>query len=629
MLKKFRITTDLFLIIGVTLVAIIGFLGYINSRYQARHFIQLKEESGHLTSEVIMHSLVSYMQDRDLENIESVTELLVTQQTGIERIRLINEDGEITVSSDKDETGKSLEKSSGVCKKCHVGATPIITLPKEELRSIETTVGRQKNLTVVTPIYNDVSCHTAPCHYHPSEQKVLGMIQTDYSLNGLEREISELRVKTFAAAAGAIALIFLIIWQFVIHFITHPVRRLLRGMRRVAAGDLAYRYPVTIENEIGHIGAVFNSMIDELETKAKELRTTRDHLEGIIESSGDIISTASHDGIIESVNTAGEKILGYDREELIGRKVEALFAHPEDREAALKRLDEGEGTVNYETLFRRKDGTPVEVISTMSHLREPDGRVRGTICISKDVTEYKELQKKLLQSERLAAAGIAVASLSHNAKNILNNLKGGSYIMRLGFSKEKIELLKEGWSVIELGISKLTSMAMDMLNFTREQKLDIKDVSLNDIAGEVCDLLVLSSEKSEVEITWELDPEIPTVKADEKVIHTAVLNMATNAVESCNFKEYDSDTKPRVHISTRLEKEDGYAAIEIKDNGGGIEDEFKNTIFKPFFSTKFDHGTGLGLAITAKDIKAHGGTIHVDSKPSEGAKFTIRLPLRK
>ncbi|MFH1539388.1 MAG: ATP-binding protein [bacterium] len=627
MLKKFRITTKLFITVGVILITLIGLTGYIVKESETGNYIRLNEESAHLISEVIMHNLTQFMRTRDLHNMENVIELLVKEQPDIEKIRLINEDGEIILSSDEREAGKTLKKNSRMCSQCHKGTTPVSIAPEEDFRSVTTSMHGHKVLTVVTPIYNAESCFTSKCHYHPEDQKVLGVIQTDYSLASMEKGVVNLRRGTLAAAAAAIAITIFVLWVFINRYIAIPVRGLLQGMRRVAAGDLDYRYPVVIKDEVGHIGAVFNRMVDQLEAKTGDLRRTRDHLAGIIESSGDIITSVSGDGLIESFNTAGEKTLGYDRSEVIGQKAEMLFSSPEDYEAILHQLREGNGIVKRETSFCRKNGALVDIILTASRLKDPDGSVRGTICMGTDITEYKELQKKVIQSERLAAIGTTVASLSHNAKNILNNLKGGSYMMRLGFHKEKMSLLKEGWSVMELGISKLSDMAMDMLNFTRDKKLNFMAAPVNDVVGEVCDLVVLYAENSGIELSWELGTDIPPVRIDSEAIHTAVLNLANNAVEACTGKEYGPGEQPQIDIRTYYEADGGHVVIQVADNGDGISDEIKDKVFKPFFTTKYKKGTGLGLAITAKTIQEHGGSIEVDSREGEGATFTIKLPL--
>lgn len=627
MFKKFQITTALFLTIAACVVGAVALLGFMESRLQARRFIAMKEDSGHLTSDVILHGLTSYMQDRDLEKIQDVVKLMISRQSGIRRVRLINKDGEIVVSSNEAEEGRILKKTAGGCRNCHAGKKPAESVSRHSLTMITGGGGEEKLLTVVTPVYNNRSCATDECHYHPAKQKVLGMIETDYSLSDLDSQLAELRGKTSAAAAAAALIIIPIIWLFITRFVSMPVRGLLAGMRRVAAGELSYRYPVRVENEIGHIGAVFNVMVDELQSKTGELRSARDHLRSIIEGSGDIITTADLDGRLTSINAAGERILGYSRGELIGQNAEVLFDNPVHRHEAANRIAGGEQSVSIEAVFRRKDGESVEVILTMSPLIAPDGKPRGMICISADITEFKEMQRKLVQSERLAAIGTALASISHNAKNILNNLRGGSYMMRLGFSKEKLELLREGWSVVEMGISKLSSMAMDMLNFTREKRYDFKPDSLNDIVGEICDLLTLSSGKTDVEITWDLDPGLPPVTLDKDVIHTAILNIAGNAVDSCGYKEYPEGESPRVNVATRYERRDDYAVIEISDNGIGIPKEHKTKLFKPFFTTKFDRGTGLGLAITIKAIEGHNGFIDVESETGKGAVFTIKLPV--
>jgi signal transduction histidine kinase len=283
---------------------------------------------------------------------------------------------------------------------------------------------------------------------------------------------------------------------------------------------------------------------------------------------------------------------------------------------------------NYETQFLRKDRTPVDIILTLSRLRDSKGNPIGTFGISKDVTEYKRLQNQLIQSERLAAIGQASASIIHSIKNILNSLKGGSYMIKTGLGKNDLELAREGWGVAQTGIDRISELAKDMLDFTKTQKSSIEPGSINDVVAEVCLAMTKTPEaQNVVDLTWDLDEGIPPVIIDRKAIFNAVMNLISNAIDACIDHEYESGDHQWVKVRTYLETDNGHVCIEVKDNGGGISGELKERIFSPFFSTKSNKGTGLGLAITMKIIREHDGTLLLDTLPGQGSTFTIKLPV--
>ncbi len=368
-------------------------------------------------------------------------------------------------------------------------------------------------------------------------------------------------------------------------------------------------------------------MSSRLETTLSELRDTRDYLEGIIETSADIIITVNPDGLIETFNTGAEGTLGYSREEVIGQRIEMLFADPREREVAVSRLQHTDNVVNYETHFRMKSGEVRDVILTLSRLRDPDGRAVGTFGISKDVTQEKELQRKLVQSQKFAAIGQAVTGIQHGIKNMLNSLKGGVYLVRTGAAKENLPQVKEGSAMLEEGIELIATLSRHMLDYAKEWKLEPRRVDLNDLVAKVCELNRQTAADRGVTLAHEIPDGLPVVLCDPKLIHMAVTDILVNAIDACAWKDYASGESPEVVFRNSLTKEGDSFIIEIRDNGCGMNEDIRRNIFTPFFSTKKTRGTGLGLALTARIINMHGGEVSVESEPDRGAAFRVHLPI--
>jgi signal transduction histidine kinase len=248
----------------------------------------------------------------------------------------------------------------------------------------------------------------------------------------------------------------------------------------------------------------------------------------------------------------------------------------------------------------------------------------GSVAFFQDLREIKRLERELLKAERLAAVGQTVAGLAHGLKNILHGLKGGSYLVDLGIKKDDTAKLKSGWDMIKRNIGRTSELVLDLLTYSKEREPEFEDCFPNEIAADVADLLAEKARESRVEIKKSLDPSISKVSMDPRIIHNALLNLMTNAIDACLFDE-DTGKKWQVAMVTTLE-DDNSIRFDVSDNGAGMSKEVRERLFTSFFSTKGHRGTGLGLMVTRKLVEEHGGRIEVISAPGKGTTFTIHLP---
>ena len=357
-----------------------------------------------------------------------------------------------------------------------------------------------------------------------------------------------------------------------------------------------------------------------------ELRDAKEYLEGIIENSADIIITASPDGLIETFNRGAEEALGYSRAEVIGTHVETLFADPRERDAALARLQNANSVKNYEARLLTKDGRVRNVLLTLSRLRDAEGVPIGTMGISKDITEEKRLQRELIQSQKFAAIGQAVTGIQHAIKNMLNALKGGAYMVRVGIAKDNRQHVEEGWVMVEEGIERIRSLSHNMLNFAKEWKLDLHREDLNDLVASICESNRQTAADRGVTMRHVTSEGLPAVLCDSKLIHMAATDIVVNAIDACTSRQYQDGETPEVVLENSMEEGGNFFVIRVRDNGCGMTGETRQDIFTPFFSTKQTMGAGLGLAVTARIIRLHEGEIVVESEPDRGTTFQIRIP---
>jgi len=410
-------------------------------------------------------------------------------------------------------------------------------------------------------------------------------------------------------------------------YIKKPIHDLAAGMHQLAEKQFDFRLDEDGHDEFVELASSFNDMASMLSASLTELQKTRDYLQGILESSADIIITVTPSGKIRTFNRGAENVLGYRQRDVIGKPVEMLFVDPHDRKAAIDRLRFTDSVVNYETHFKTKKGEVRTVLLTLSRLRNATGEIIGTIGISKDITEEKRLQEQLMQSERFIAIGQVFTGIQHSMKNMLNACKGGAYMVKTGLAGDNRKMLEEGWEIVQEGISRMTDMSLDMLKYVKEWKPKIDRVDLAQTLTGIYRMIRQTAKDKGVEFRLNVSPDLLPVSCDARMIHSAVMDIVSNALDACLWKDYSGGESPLVEIGARVSDDKQESVIEIKDNGCGMTEDVIANIFTPFFSTKSKAGTGLGLSITSRMINVHGGRIDVESEPDRGSVFRIVLPI--
>lgn len=272
---------------------------------------------------------------------------------------------------------------------------------------------------------------------------------------------------------------------------------------------------------------------------------------------------------------------------------------------------------------RNNKQIPVRYATSVLHEKK---EFMGIVNFFQDLTEIKRLEKELIQSERMAAIGQTVSGLAHYVKNILIGLKGGSYVVNVGFQNNNMEKIKTGWHTIQKNIERVANLTQDMLTYSKERTPEVELCSPNEIVTEVKDLVVDVAAANDIEITTRCDPDMGQMWLDPGTVHRALLNLVNNAMDAC-LQEEDPGRQFKVEIRTGR-TDDGAAVFEIEDNGCGMDDETRTKLFTPMFSSKGGKGTGLGLLVTKKLVEEHHGAIDIDTRLGYGSVFTITLPER-
>ena len=243
---------------------------------------------------------------------------------------------------------------------------------------------------------------------------------------------------------------------------------------------------------------------------------------------------------------------------------------------------------------------------------------RADRIIDARAEERRRLEQQLNQSQRLAALGKMVASVSHEIKNPLGIVRSTADILgkRLKSVAPGNEHLAE---IIVEETGRLDGIVREFLDFARPQELKMVPTSVNEIVSKILTFMEPELERKKIVLQTSLTENMPRIALDQGLIHRACLNILVNGVQAMP----EGGT---LKVETRYEKATGMALLVISDTGGGMSLEKQGQIFTPFFTDK-NRGTGLGLAIVKNIVDSHQGTISVASTEGEGATFTIALPV--
>jgi two-component system, NtrC family, sensor kinase len=236
--------------------------------------------------------------------------------------------------------------------------------------------------------------------------------------------------------------------------------------------------------------------------------------------------------------------------------------------------------------------------------------------------KLKEFAKnKIMESERLALIGQLSANVAHELNNPLQGIVTYSYLLleENAFNDE----IKESINKIVVQANRCRDIIRGLLDFSRQKKPDKMMCSANTLLQGCISLVEKQAAFHNIEVSMNLDNELPLVILDPSQVERVFLNLIINAADAMNGTG-------QLTLSTKYNRTKECVEINVQDTGHGITEENMEKIFDPFFTTKeTGHGVGLGLAISYGIVKEHGGNISVESEVGKGTTFTVSFPLAK
>jgi two-component system sensor kinase FixL len=364
-----------------------------------------------------------------------------------------------------------------------------------------------------------------------------------------------------------------------------------------------------------------NRPLQEVVCHLQELRQKQEINSGIINSATDGLVTINEDHIIVGYNQGAEHMFGYTRQESLGQDLKLIIPPPykEFHRGYLQRyLATREAHVlgrQRRLTGRRRDGQefPLSISFSVAEIR---GSLYFT-AIMRDITEYKSMEDRVLQSERLAAVGNTVAHIAHEIKNPLLIIGGfARQLLRVpAFDDEARHQL----STIAEEVVHLEEMVVAMRDFVRRPPAQKRQGEIALAIAEALALFQDSLTEHNIQVHQVVEMPLPPVAFDSEQLHQVLINLLKNAQEAM-------PRGGKITIASRVRGAN--VEISVTDTGTGMSPEVAGNIFQPYFSTK-EMGTGVGLAICQSIMQEHGGCIFADSTPGRGSTLTIQLPLEE
>ncbi len=647
----------------VTLVAVMGSFTYWDMVTRTRFHLGREESKAFGFSNMVMKSIEYPMLAGEMDDVQATLEGLNALED-FEIVDLHDPTGTVQYSGNPDDIG-SVSQSEITRKALHTQAL---------VKGLETYEG-EKILRYAMPISNEKACYKC----HGSEDEILGVLTVGIRWTPVENRVASLRNRQILLGLVSMVVVGFFLIRLVSKSVTRPISQLMRLTDEISRGNLdasfdfgdrvkcrevmkcdkiecpAYgkgaalcwfmegtlckgasmgNFPEKLDecrrckvykihrgDEIVQLADSFSHMTSDLKASRDELTRIYDFQRSLIEDSIDGIVAADNKGNIVIFNEGAEKVFGYGSEEVIG-KMDVADLYPPGLASKVRQDLHGDGyggsgkLADYETTILNKAGKEVYVWLSASTVYEHE-KVLGTVVFFRDLTERKRLEKRVLESERLATVGQGMAYISHEIKNPLMIIGGFAQqvLRKTGQDRKNREKLE----IIINEINRLEEFLSDVTDLTKLSKPKKEMASINSTVEEVATLLGQEFKAQNVAFDKSIDLHIQETLFDPKQIKQVLVNLLKNAVEAM-------PEGGKLSMETHLK--DQSIEIRISDTGKGIAPEALKDIFDPFVTNKAK-GTGLGLAISRKIIQDHEGDMLIQSKLGEGAVCTVVLPVQE
>ncbi|MFQ5457800.1 MAG: nitrogen regulation protein NR(II), partial [Myxococcota bacterium] len=293
----------------------------------------------------------------------------------------------------------------------------------------------------------------------------------------------------------------------------------------------------------------------------------------------------------------------------------------------------GQTTLLHEVPLTLRNRAIRYISLTCSAVTNLDGQRLGVAAVFKDMTGIRELERRARHADGLALVGTLAAGIAHEVKNPLGGIRGAAQILRQGLAeRENGEgTLTECADLVVAQVDRINRLIEELLDLSSPKTLRLGPVNINRVLDDLIRLVRADGGNEAIRFKPTFDPSLPPVRGDAERLTQVFLNLLQNAVEA--VRGHAPAGRVRIISEVDLDPHPGRAdhspqpmiAVEIQDDGAGIEPGDLEKLFTPFFTTK-SQGSGLGLTVSHKLIADHGGSIRILSTPGKGTRVRVVLP---
>ncbi len=370
-----------------------------------------------------------------------------------------------------------------------------------------------------------------------------------------------------------------------------------------------------LEEELKHYSEHLEELVAE---KTRDLIQSQEKLRSVFAASPYPVTVTDLNGVIIDCNDQALKVYGgTTTKELIGKNILELIAEREHSRATedMKHALDNDSLRNFEYTFLTIDGHEFPAELSASFIRDASGKPTAIVAIFEDITKRKGMEEQLLRSERLAVIGEVAAMVGHDLRNPLTGIAGATYYLKSKADLEKDEKNREMIEIIEKDIEHSNKIINDLLEYSREIRLDLIETTPRTLMIEALSAVKLPRNV----IVSDSSMNEPKIEIDVDKMKRVFVNLINNAVEAmCNGGT--------LTITSR--ESDNNVEISVADTGVGMPKEVLSKLWTPLFTTKAK-GMGLGLAICKRIVDEHAGTIIVESSVGAGTIFSVTIPKLK
>ncbi len=390
-------------------------------------------------------------------------------------------------------------------------------------------------------------------------------------------------------------------------------------------------------SELTRVNVVLRSEVIERKRAEEQLgRMAQDRLL-LLQSTAQGIYGVDLEGRCTFINNTAARILGFDPADTVGMNMHDLIhqkhadgsVYPATECPIQRTLRSGERCRVASEVYWRRDGTPISVEYSSFPIIESE-LVKGAVVSFADITERKQLEDQLLQSQKMEAVGRLAGGIAHDFNNLLTTINGYADLMLMRMPQTNP--IRQQMEEVKKAGQRAASLTRQLLAFSRKQMLELKVLDLNTLVTDMEPMLRrLIGE--DIHLALVRAPSLGRIKADPTQMEQVILNLAINArdamprggrltIETAEVQRDERSAPGPIDLAPGT-----FVMLTVSDTGCGMDAATQARIFEPFFTTKEQgKGTGLGLAMVHGIVRQSGGQIEVSSAPGHGATFKIYLP---